>query len=1802
MTGTPWSRRRSFRPCKPQSGKGAPRLRRLSLDWLEPRTLLAGDFVFVDTFGSTGSDLPRAVAVDPAGNSYVAGEFRGSVDFDPGPASFLLTTNPSTSPDGFVAKYSPTGAFLWAQQIGSTSVDFASDLALDPAGNLWVTGFYIGTVDFDAGPDTHTQTAVGAAGGFILKLDASGGYQWVGSIDSLNGETLQSIAVDGQGNVLVAGQFNGTGDFDPGPGTFNLTSQVNGTTSTFDAFLAKIDNSGTFLWARAWGGNALSFNGDWANDVTADAEGNSYVFGTFLGAADLDPGPGTVAVTAPNNFTSNYYVSQFDAGGGLTWGRAFLGGGSLSNGDVAVDSEGNVYTTAALQGTVDFDPGPGVANLTAVSGGVDAFTSKLDANGKYVWAVKQGGNNVSTEPYGMVVDDNGDVYTTGQFNAPSAAPVDFDPGPNVLSLTSLGSTDTYVSRLDNAGRFISVRRIGGTALDRGRGIALNRATGEIHVAGEFAGTVDFDPGPGTVLRTSSAGSADTFLLKLRQNEVNGRAWNDFNGDGVQNAGEPGVENVLAEIVTTFNGTIGDSDDRVLATVATDGGGNYRFRTPQQGLYYVRFLPPTESGLGYQFTIADAGGDDALDSDVLPTLGRTNLLTQTPGVPLQNVSAGLSAVPSELAFAFGLGGGGNQQGRAVLTDAAGNTYVAGRASGATLDLDPGPGIAEVAIRGGDDAFLAKYNAAGGFLWGHSYGGTLNDSIESLAFDAGGNLVVAGFFRGLATFDTASGQTLTASGTASDAFVAKVDAGGNLLWVRQVGGTSDDAALGVAVDADDGIYVTGQVTGSVNFNPPGGPTPPAGGGTDVFALKLTGGGAFQWVARIGAGASGADVGNDIKVAGGTVYVAGKFQQTVDFNPDPLAAHNLTAVGGDDLFLWRIDAASGGFIGAFRVGGALSEQATGLAIAADGSLFMTGFYQGTVDFDPGPDTVILSSSIPRMFVTRSEADGDLLWARSPQGSGTILPGKIAATSGGETWSTGNFTGTVDFDPLGGTSERVTSGLSDIFLWHLDAAGELADVFTLGGLGTDVGAAVAVAPNEGRIAITGSFEQTADFEPGAGLLMLGSLPTAGVVTTQDAFVWVLGLNSAPIDILLSKSSVAENSAAGTVVGNVLVVDPDAGDTHTLALLDSAGGRFALLGSQLVVADASLLNFEADASHSVLLRATDAAGESVERWLTIEVLNVNEAPIVMLGDDAATVEGSQFLAAGSFADPDSSDSWTATVDYGDGGGPRPLPLQADKTFNLSFTYGDNGSYTVTVVVVDAGGLSGTDTLVVNVANVAPHNVAITSLSQYVVAVGAPATFAGAFADAGTLDTHTAQWTFRHVVGSSTIVETRYGTVTETGGSGTVSNVFVFDNDALNQDGPGVYTVTLTVTDDDTDQTTSESQTFVVYDPSEGFVTGGGWINSPAGAFVADPLLTGKANFGFVSKYQKGTTTPTGQTEFQFKAGDLNFHSASYEWLVVAGARGQYKGTGTINGAGNYGFLLTAIDGQVNGGGGADKLRMKIWDKSAGDAIVYDNGLGSADDDASLTPLAGGSILIHTSGQALHADGPAAAGRGALLSADALAPAVAEAIDAWSAAGATVAQIETLSRVDVQLASLSGELLGMASPANIIWIDVNAGGYGWDVGSAPGGVDLTSVLAHELGHVLGLEDLPDAADVMGSRLGAGELRLPTLRSLDPLSEIWLSSRSASSGSPLASDGLFADGFSVDARDSSTFAEIRTPDVPGGLLSSDMVGSAATAWDWPLKKSRVDAVLASLAEEESGTDEVALDSAAAEPEEDLAGPR
>ncbi len=248
------------------------------------------------------------------------------------------------------------------------------------------------------------------------------------------------------------------------------------------------------------------------------------------------------------------------------------------------------------------------------------------------------------------------------------------------------------------------------------------------------------------------------------------------------------------------------------------------------------------------------------------------------------------------------------------------------------------------------------------------------------------------------------------------------------------------------------------------------------------------------------------------------------------------------------------------------------------------------------------------------------------------------------------------------------------------------------------------------------------------------------------------------------------------------------------------------------------------------------------------------------------------------------------------------------------------GNTTVVFTAADARGNTSTQVATVTVQDTTPPEIAITAPDPYGVYAAGSLTLNFAATDA---------------VG---VTELSAVLVDPAGYSQIVSPGF--------SPGAGVYTLPVTATDAAGNRAQAEVL-FVVYSPGAGFVTGGGWIQSPAGAYVPDPSLTGKATFGFVSRYHRGATVPDGQTEFVFKAGDLNFHSTTYDWLVVTGSNyARFKGTGAINGSGPYKFMLWAGDGP-------DTFRIKIWlEGSDGtETPVYDNGHDQG--------IGGGSIVIH---------------------------------------------------------------------------------------------------------------------------------------------------------------------------------------------------------------------------------------------------
>jgi hypothetical protein len=481
--------------------------------------------------------------------------------------------------------------FGFAVGMGSTGVDAGTSVTADASGNVYTTGTFQGTVDFDPGAGTSNLVSTGLNDVFVQKLDSDGDFVWAIRMGGSGDDLGVSIATDDSGNVYIVGNFDDVVDFDPGPGTANLTSEGGS-----DIFVQKLDSDGDFVWANAMGGTS----DDTAGALTTDDSGQVFTTGRFNGTVDFDPGTGTTNLTG----IFDIFVQKLDTDGDFEWAKGITGPASLNFGfGIAVDSSGNVHTTGQFSGTVDFDPGPATANLTSESGlgaSTDIFVQKLDSDGNFVWANAMGGDG-DDAGIGIAVDTPGNVFTTGRFSESG----DFNPGAATHTLTSSGGNDIFVEKLDSDGNFLWADATGGTSDEGGVAIDVD-SFGDVYVTGEFQGTVDFDPGLGSENLTS-AGINDIFITKLKSD--GDFAWAGAMGGTILDVGAGIAVDSALNVFTTglFQGTADfDPGTGTANLTATAGFGSDIFVSkltqPLQVVSIVRAdADPTEE-LFVDFTV------------------------------------------------------------------------------------------------------------------------------------------------------------------------------------------------------------------------------------------------------------------------------------------------------------------------------------------------------------------------------------------------------------------------------------------------------------------------------------------------------------------------------------------------------------------------------------------------------------------------------------------------------------------------------------------------------------------------------------------------------------------------------------------------------------------------------------------------------------------------------------------------------------------------------------------------------------------------------------------------------------------------------------------------------------------------------------------------------------------------------------------------------------------------------------------------------------------------------------------------
>jgi hypothetical protein len=462
-------------------------------------------------------------------------------------------------------------SFEWVVQIGNESFEKFPLLQTDNLGNVYLAGEFEDTLDFDPGPNIHNLVSFGRKDIFVLKISSSGNFLWVKQIGGTQIDTLLDFEIDEFGNFFLTGYFEGTADFDPGPGVFNLTSN-----GKQDIYVCKLDPNGNLVWAKRIGGIGNDFG--FSLEVN---DSNVYFSGIFSGTVDFDPGPGVynLSSVSPNDrfvckldpngnmifakefgnvdskpqhgqwvsthlevdnngsiflagswfgridlypgqgvyffsstLLSDKFMLKLDSAGNYQWVEIFEGSGVIWPHGVRQGMNGSLLSFGNFSGLFDFDPGPGYHLLTApqfLFSFSDNYISILNFNGDFEMALQIGGGNLK-RIHDLEIDSYGSIYFTGEFEGTC----DFRPDSATYYLTSNGRLDAFIGKLSSQGELIWVRQMGGSKNDSSTAISIT-PSGEIYSAGNFSGTVDFNPG-GVGAALTARGISDFFVQKMSQ--------------------------------------------------------------------------------------------------------------------------------------------------------------------------------------------------------------------------------------------------------------------------------------------------------------------------------------------------------------------------------------------------------------------------------------------------------------------------------------------------------------------------------------------------------------------------------------------------------------------------------------------------------------------------------------------------------------------------------------------------------------------------------------------------------------------------------------------------------------------------------------------------------------------------------------------------------------------------------------------------------------------------------------------------------------------------------------------------------------------------------------------------------------------------------------------------------------------------------------------------------------------------------------------------------------------------------------
>lgn len=463
-------------------------------------------YQWANKYGDSDDQLGKSCFVETtSGKVFNGGQFKGTVDFDPGTGTTNLISG--TSYNGYISCYSSTGALVWAKSIYSASGEsYVTGVVADASANVYACGYFKSQVDIDPGSGTTNINSGGQQyDAFVVKLDATGNLMWYKTIGTTSAnEYFDDIAVDPSGNVYVAGNSGATSiDLDPGSGSVLATglgahpSMSN--TINIIGFAIKLNSSGNYSGSFYQSGTSR-LQQYYFRKIKADASGNVYVSGMkrvkdINSGSPQDKQTGILYVLNPSMAQTNF-VTAFSTSPFSIYTTQFN--------DFDVDASGNIYVAGSIKDRLTL---LGVNLSNTNSNQTQGYVAKINGGTSLAWIKLISGSNY---PAAISLDNSNNILIAGEHDGT----VDFDPSSAVSNSTSLGGKDGFIFKLDNSGLFTgNIQKIAGTQDDRVTDLFVNKTNGDFVITGSInSASVDFNPGTG-VNTMSSSGLGDAFLAK-----------------------------------------------------------------------------------------------------------------------------------------------------------------------------------------------------------------------------------------------------------------------------------------------------------------------------------------------------------------------------------------------------------------------------------------------------------------------------------------------------------------------------------------------------------------------------------------------------------------------------------------------------------------------------------------------------------------------------------------------------------------------------------------------------------------------------------------------------------------------------------------------------------------------------------------------------------------------------------------------------------------------------------------------------------------------------------------------------------------------------------------------------------------------------------------------------------------------------------------------------------------------------------------------------------------------------------------